>query len=166
MALRAQQFSDALQVGDHTTGNTNNVRRCGAKVVVPCSSSSPHLVVLQQIRINKHTQLSAVTKGRHTTIGLSNSLCFRIGNGSLDSPHGFSLTRHMNRLHIARPARVRGESLSLCSRWGFLTSARTMKLSSLIHHCHPTEQLLLYPQESPRASAWLRQNHAGQEQPG
>jgi hypothetical protein len=101
--------------------------------------------------------LCAVTKGRHATIGLGNPLSVRIDNGALNLPHVFSLTRQMNRLHIARPVQVRGESLSLCSRWGFLTSARTMKLSSLIHQCHPTEELmLLYPQETPRASAWLR----------
>jgi hypothetical protein len=29
---------------------------------------------LQQIRIDEHTQLSAVTKGRHATIGLGNLL--------------------------------------------------------------------------------------------
>ena len=147
----------ALEVGDNTASNAHDVVWVRAEVVIPRSSRSPHFVVLQQVGINEHTQLSAVTKGRHATIGLSNSLCFRIGNGSLDSPHVFSLTRHMNRLHIARPAQVRGESLSLCSRWGFLTSARTMKSSSLIHHCHPTEELmLLYPQETPRASAWSR----------
>ena len=147
----------ALEVDDYATGDTHDVIRVRTEHVIPRSCSSPHFVVLQQVRINEHTQLSAVTKGRHAFVGLSNSLCFRIGNGSLDSPHGFSLTRQMNRLHIARPARVRGESLSLCSRWGFLTSARTMKSSSLIHHCHPTEELmLLYPQETPRASAWSR----------
>ena len=62
----------AFEVGDHTTSNTNNVSRCSAKVVVPCSRSSPYFVVLQQIRINEHTQLCAVTKGRHATIGLGN----------------------------------------------------------------------------------------------
>ena len=141
--LQREDRSRALQVGDYSAGNAHDVRRCSTKHVIPRSCSSPHFVVLQQVGVYEHSQLSAVTKGRHATIDLSNSLCFRIGNGSLDSPHGFSLTRHMNRLHIARPVQVRGESLSVCSRWGFLTSARTMKSSSLIHHCHPTEELML-----------------------
>ena len=68
------QGSGAFQVGDHTTGNTNDVVRCRTKVVVPRSRGSPHLVVLQQVRINKHTQLCAVTKGRHAAVGLGNSL--------------------------------------------------------------------------------------------
>ena len=45
--------------------------RC-TEVVIPRSRSGPHFVVLQQVGINKHAQLSAVTKGRHATIGLSN----------------------------------------------------------------------------------------------
>jgi hypothetical protein len=40
----------------------------GAKVVVPCSCCSPHNVVLQQVRVDEHTQLGAVTKGRHATV--------------------------------------------------------------------------------------------------
>ena len=68
-----------------------------------------------------------MTKGRHATIGLGNPSSVRLGNGPLNLPHVFSLTRQMNRLHIARPVQVRGESLSLCSRWGVLTLARMMK---------------------------------------
>ena len=71
--------SAALEVGDHTTGNTNNVIRVRTEVVVPRSRSSPHLVVLQQVRINEHAQLCAVTKGRHAKFGLGNStLYFRL----------------------------------------------------------------------------------------
>ena len=66
-------MSRPLEVGDDATGDTNNVSRCCTKVVVPRSRSSPHLVVLQQVRINEHTQLCAVTKGRHATVGLGNS---------------------------------------------------------------------------------------------
>jgi hypothetical protein len=62
----------ALEVSDHATGNTNDVIRVRTKVVVPRSSSSPHLVVLQQVRIHKHTQLCAVTKGRYAVVGLGN----------------------------------------------------------------------------------------------
>ena len=66
--------SGALQVGDDATGNAHDVIRVRTKVVVPRSRRSLHLVVLQQVRINKHTRLSAVTKGRHAIIGLSNPL--------------------------------------------------------------------------------------------
>ena len=66
--------SGALQVGDQATANAHNVRRCSTKVVVPCSRSSPDLVVLQQVRINEHTQLGCMTKGRHAPIDLGNPL--------------------------------------------------------------------------------------------
>jgi hypothetical protein len=62
----------ALEVSDDATGDTNYVSRCSTEVVVPRSRCSPHLVVLQQIRIYEHTQLSAVTKRRNATVGLSN----------------------------------------------------------------------------------------------
>ena len=62
----------ALEVGDDTTGDTYDVIRVRTEVVVPRSGCSPHLVVLQQVRINEHAQLSAVTKGRHAAIGLGN----------------------------------------------------------------------------------------------
>jgi len=65
-------LSGALEVDDHATGDTHNVSRCSTEVVVPRSRSSPHLVVLQQVRINEHTQLCAVTKGRHAAVGLGN----------------------------------------------------------------------------------------------
>ena len=67
-------MSHALQVGDNATGNTNDVRRRSTEVVIPRSCSSPHLVVLQQIGINEHTQLCAVTKRRHAKFGLSNPM--------------------------------------------------------------------------------------------
>ena len=70
-----------LQIGDDATSNTHDVIRVRAKVVVPRSCCSPHLVVLQQVGINEHTQLSAVTKGRHATVGLSNPL--RIGQPTI-----------------------------------------------------------------------------------
>ena len=62
----------ALEVGDHTTSNTHDVIRVRTEVVIPRSRRSPHLVVLQQVGINEHTQLCAVTKGRHAAIGLGN----------------------------------------------------------------------------------------------
>ena len=62
----------AFEVGDNATSNAHDVSRRCTEVVVPRSRSSPHLVVLQQVRINEHAQLCAVTKGRHATICLSN----------------------------------------------------------------------------------------------
>ena len=62
----------ALQVGDDATGHTHDVIRVRAEVVIPRSCSSPHFVILQQIWINKHTQLSAVTKGMHADVALWN----------------------------------------------------------------------------------------------
>ena len=62
----------ALQVGDHAASNSHDVIRVRTEVVIPRSRRSPHLVVLQQVRINEHAQLSAVTKGRHAAIGLGN----------------------------------------------------------------------------------------------
>ena len=63
----------ALEVSDHATSNTNDVIRVRTEVVVPRSRRGPHLVVLQQVRINEHAQLSGVTKGRHAAVGSENS---------------------------------------------------------------------------------------------
>ncbi len=65
--------SDALQIGDHASCNSHNVSRRSTEVVVPGSRSRPHFVVLQQIRIDEHTQLLRVTKRRHATGGFGNS---------------------------------------------------------------------------------------------
>ena len=62
----------ALQVGDNATGNTNDVRRRCTEVVIPRSRGRPHLVVLQQVRIDEHAQLSCVTKRRHAASGFGN----------------------------------------------------------------------------------------------
>ena len=40
-----------------------------AEHVVPRSGGGPHLVVLQQVRVDEHTQLRRVTKGWHATFG-------------------------------------------------------------------------------------------------
>jgi len=60
---------DAFQVGDHTAGDAHDVIRVRAKVVIPCSRSYPHLVVLQQVRTNEHAQMCAVTKWWNATFG-------------------------------------------------------------------------------------------------
>jgi len=64
----------ALEVGDYATSDTNDVCGCSTEVVVPRSCCRPHLVILQQIRINEHSQLGCMTKGRHAAVGLGNSL--------------------------------------------------------------------------------------------
>ena len=64
--------SGPFQVGDDTASNTHNVIRVRTEVVIPRSRSSPHLVVLQQVRVNENTQLCAVTKGRHAASGFGN----------------------------------------------------------------------------------------------
>ena len=61
-----------LEVSDDATSNTHDVIRVRTEVVVPRSRCSPHFAVLQQVRINKHAQLCAVTKGRHAAVGLGN----------------------------------------------------------------------------------------------
>ena len=72
MVKTHEQTLDALEVGDDTAGNTNDVIWVRTEVVIPRSRSSPHLVVLQQVRVNEHTQLSCVTKGRHATFVFGN----------------------------------------------------------------------------------------------
>jgi hypothetical protein len=47
--------SHPLQVGDDATSDTHDVRWFSAEVVVPYASRSPHLVVLQQVRIYEYT---------------------------------------------------------------------------------------------------------------
>jgi hypothetical protein len=68
----SQVLLGAFQVSDYAATDTHNVIRVRTEVVIPRSRSSPHLVVLQQVGINEHSYLSAVTKGRHATIGLGN----------------------------------------------------------------------------------------------
>ena len=66
------KLSHPFEVRDHTTGDTHDVVRVRTEVVIPRSRRSPHLVVLQQIRINEHPQLCAVTKRRNAVIGIGN----------------------------------------------------------------------------------------------
>jgi hypothetical protein len=69
---------DPFQVGDNTTSNTHDVIRICAEVVVPRSRSSPHLVVLQQVWVDEHPLLCAVTKRRNATNGLANLLISKV----------------------------------------------------------------------------------------
>jgi hypothetical protein len=66
--------SDAFQIGDYSIGDTHDVSWCSTEVVVPGARCGPHFVILQQVRVHEHTQLSAVTKGRHAIFGLGNPL--------------------------------------------------------------------------------------------
>ena len=59
----------AFEVGDNATSNAHDVSWRRTEVVIPHSRSSPHLVVLQQVRVNEHSQLCAVTKGGHAAVG-------------------------------------------------------------------------------------------------
>ena len=47
--------SRALQLGDHSTTDAHQFIRRNRKIVIPRSRRGPHLVVLQQVRINEHT---------------------------------------------------------------------------------------------------------------
>ena len=67
-----RRVTSALEVGDYPTTDAHQFIRCNRKVVVPRSRCRPHLVILQQVRVDEDTQLSAVTKRRHATVGLGN----------------------------------------------------------------------------------------------
>ena len=71
------QVSTALEVGDGRTTCPHEFIRRDGEHVVPRAGRSPHeivnTVVLQQIRVNKNSQLGCVTKGRHAKVGLGNS---------------------------------------------------------------------------------------------
>ena len=57
-----------LQVGDYTTSNAHDVSRRRTEQVVPGARRSPHLVVLQQVRINEHTPLGCQTQRRRLAV--------------------------------------------------------------------------------------------------
>jgi len=71
--------SGALEVGDDTASDTHDVVRVCTKVVVPCSDSSPHFVVLQQVQIHKLTYLSDVTERLLAPVGLANLVTMGVG---------------------------------------------------------------------------------------
>jgi len=62
--------SATLEVGDYASRDMQDVIRVRTKVVIPPFRSNPHFVVLQQIRINEHTKLGCMTKGRNAAVGL------------------------------------------------------------------------------------------------
>ena len=65
-------LSGAFQVDDHSDAGANEIVRRNWKHVVPRPCRRPHFVVPQQIRVEMDSQLSCVTKGRHTKSELVN----------------------------------------------------------------------------------------------
>lgn len=65
-------LSPVLQIGDNVASDTHDVGRCRTKVVVPGSCCCPHLVVLQQVRINEHPQLLGVAERGHANVVFGN----------------------------------------------------------------------------------------------
>ena len=61
--------SGALQVGDYRAARAHEIVRRNWEHVVPRSRCRPHLVVLEQIRVNEDTQLSCVTERGHAAPG-------------------------------------------------------------------------------------------------
>ena len=63
-------MSQPLQVGDHSTARFHQLVRLDAEHVVPRARRRPHLVVLQQVRVDEHPQLLGVTERRRAGVGL------------------------------------------------------------------------------------------------
>ena len=97
----------ALEVGDYSTSDTNDVIRVCTEVVVPRSRSRPHLVVLQQVGVYENTQLSAVTKGRHADDGLPPAIQFSLtAFGPANDSTGISTTAFATVALTAKPPAI------------------------------------------------------------
>ena len=59
----------AFEVGERSPAGFHQFVGFDAEHVVPRSCSRPHLVVLQQVGVDEHAQLSVVTEGRHAPGG-------------------------------------------------------------------------------------------------
>ena len=59
----------ALQVGDDSPARLDELVRFDPEHVVPRTSRSPDLVVLQQVRVDEDAQLLLKPKGGHATSG-------------------------------------------------------------------------------------------------
>ena len=68
----------AFQVGDGSPTGLHQLVRFDPEHVVPRAGRRPHLVVLQQIRVDEDLQLSRVTKRRHATFGFGNPLALEL----------------------------------------------------------------------------------------
>ncbi|MEN9823399.1 MAG: hypothetical protein RLZ04_1825 [Actinomycetota bacterium] len=64
-----ERVSAALEVGDQTLAGFDQLVRFDAEHVVPRAGCRPHLVVLQQVRIDEHAQVRRMTEGRHAAVG-------------------------------------------------------------------------------------------------
>lgn len=73
MTFTALQPTDSFEVVERSATGANKSVRRNREYVVPRSCRSPHLVVLQHVRIHKHAQLSCVAKWGHAIIGFGNS---------------------------------------------------------------------------------------------
>ena len=61
-----------LQVGERSATRFHQFVGCDAEHVVPRSRRRPHLLELQQVGVDEHAQLSAVTKRGHAAIDFEN----------------------------------------------------------------------------------------------
>ncbi len=64
--------STPLEFSLYRATRTHEIIRCDRKHVVPRSRSRPHLVVLQQVRINEDTQGSAVAERSYAAFVFGN----------------------------------------------------------------------------------------------
>ena len=64
------EWLSALQFDDDSPAGANEIVRCYREYVVPCARRRPHLVVLQQIRIDEDAQFLLKPKGGHASVGL------------------------------------------------------------------------------------------------
>jgi hypothetical protein len=92
-AIRSRKQSTSLvshpfQVNHYSTDNTHDVARVRTDVLVPCSRGHPHFVVLQQIGVDKHTQLSAASERGRADFGFGNPR----GRCSTNSPSSIRST--------------------------------------------------------------------------
>ena len=60
-------------VGEGAASDAHELIERRREDVVRMACSGPHFVVLQQVGVDEHAQLSAVTKGRHAPCGFCNS---------------------------------------------------------------------------------------------
>ena len=64
--------SAPLEVDNHRVTRSKEVVRCDREHVVPRPGSRPHLVVLQQVRVDEDAQGGAVAEQRHAVFVLMN----------------------------------------------------------------------------------------------
>jgi hypothetical protein len=70
--------STPLEFSLYRATRTHEIIRCDREVVVPRSRNSPHLFILQQIRIDEDAQRRRMVKRRHTTFGFEIPLALEL----------------------------------------------------------------------------------------